>query len=243
VNSALGSTHHSKSQQFENSLYYYVEVNPTSTILLACTLIFVAGNEYSEVSKPSGIMDSMDDFIDMRVLGPLLQKYGNYHPPHLLQKSDVVTHNPRMAHTGLASESLPDEPLEWLNECLGQDDLCGNLGKTSGQNSFLPSRLLDLKPNTVGNLTQGYTQKLQLIDTRHKPIDDGKYVALSHRWASHDDPRLDLTTKTDTLEARMDAIKVERLSETYRFAIDVCHWLGMRYLWIDSFCIIQVRPT
>ncbi|KAH8745682.1 heterokaryon incompatibility protein-domain-containing protein, partial [Diaporthe sp. PMI_573] len=113
------------------------------------------------------------------------------------------------------------------------------MNKPLGQSSFLPSRLLDLGPITTRHLPQGPTQKLHLIDTRQTAIGDSNYVALSHRWASQNDPRLDLTTKSCTLQARMDGIETEKLSKTYRFAVDICHWLGVRYLWIDSFCIIQ----
>jgi hypothetical protein len=185
----------------------------------------------------------MFDYIDMRLLRPQLQSFVDYHPGHAMDKSGPVTYKPHAARTGLASESLPEEPLEWLRECRAHDDLCSEMNKPLGQSSFLPSRLLDLGPITTRHLPQGPTQKLHLIDTRQTAIGDSNYVALSHRWASQNDPRLDLTTKSCTLQARMDGIETEKLSKTYRFAVDICHWLGVRYLWIDSFCIIQVGIT
>ena len=61
------------------------------------------------------------------------------------------------------------------------------------------------------------------------------YVTLSHRWGNHE-----LLTLTKASFAAMSAkIDVAMLSQTSRDAIAITRSLGLRYLWIDSLCIIQ----
>ncbi len=43
----------------------------------------------------------------------------------------------------------------------------------------------------------------------------------------------------DTLEAMMDSISVQSLPKTFLHAITAARRLGVRYLWIDSLCIIE----
>jgi hypothetical protein len=61
------------------------------------------------------------------------------------------------------------------------------------------------------------------------------YVALSHCWGSG----TPLVTTTVTLEDRQTVIQFNELSKTFKDAVNVTRRLGIRYLWIDSLCIIQ----
>ena len=49
------------------------------------------------------------------------------------------------------------------------------------------------------------------------------------------------TAKTTrvTLKDRMRGIRIETLPKSFRDAIMICRALGIRFLWIDSLCIIQ----
>ncbi|KAG4428183.1 hypothetical protein IFR05_016332 [Cadophora sp. M221] len=44
---------------------------------------------------------------------------------------------------------------------------------------------------------------------------------------------------TSNIDAMKRAIDLENLSPTFRDAVAVCRHLGLRYLWIDSLCIVQ----
>lgn len=173
------------------------------------------------------------EYLNWAMLAPHIMPYADYLPNDSLVMSEAVVYKPQNAQVGLASESLPEEPLGWLCDCLNFDEACSEARDIQGIDQFLPSRLLDLTPDS--------SSQPCLIDTRETAIQHPKYVALSHRWpGSHSDPQLELTTTSDTLQIRMNSIDPDKLSKTYRFAIDICRWLGIRYLWIDSFCIIQV---
>lgn len=64
---------------------------------------------------------------------------------------------------------------------------------------------------------------------------EGKYTTLSYCWGKA--PFIQTTTKT--LEARKSCIKWDELPITFRDAIIITRELGIRYIWIDSLCILQ----
>jgi len=61
------------------------------------------------------------------------------------------------------------------------------------------------------------------------------YIALSHCWG----PNQIITTTKATLQSRKAGIDLSMLSQVFRDAILVARRLHIRYLWIDSLCIIQ----
>jgi hypothetical protein len=62
-----------------------------------------------------------------------------------------------------------------------------------------------------------------------------EYSALSHYWETSPI----VITATAKLSDRRTAIPWDILSNTFNKAIIVTHELGMRYIWIDSLCILQ----
>lgn len=50
-----------------------------------------------------------------------------------------------------------------------------------------------------------------------------------------------MTTVTENLGSRMDGFDIWTLPDRYRRAMALCQVMGVRYIWIDSLCIIQVR--
>ena len=60
-------------------------------------------------------------------------------------------------------------------------------------------------------------------------------MALSHCWGKSRHTK----TTTDTLELYRSAIPFASLSQTFKDAVLVTRKLGVRYLWIDSLCIVQ----
>ncbi|KAH8749685.1 heterokaryon incompatibility protein-domain-containing protein, partial [Hyaloscypha sp. PMI_1271] len=96
----------------------------------------------------------------------------------------------------------------------------------------LPHRVLDVKG------VSGDEGIIRLVGTK---IDDGErkgqYVALSHRWPVN--PKEHFVTTRPVLEQRKMMIRVEDMPASYRDAAMVTRRLGVRYLWIDSLCIVQ----
>jgi hypothetical protein len=76
------------------------------------------------------------------------------------------------------------------------------------------------------------TGNIKLWETGFQP---GVYVALSHCWVGRDV----LRTTDRTLESHLAGIPFSSLSPLFRDAVKVCRFYGIRYLWIDSLCIIQ----
>ena len=64
--------------------------------------------------------------------------------------------------------------------------------------------------------------------------ENGRYAALSHRWGSSA-----LTTTLANLQSRKKCIIWAELPKIFQDAIAITRQLGLRYLWIDSLCIIQ----
>lgn len=65
----------------------------------------------------------------------------------------------------------------------------------------------------------------------------GQYAALSHCWGPPS--KRPLTTTRGTLQCRLKDISFESLTKTFQDAVTVTRARGLRYLWIDSLCIIQ----
>ena len=60
-------------------------------------------------------------------------------------------------------------------------------------------------------------------------------MALSYCWGNTNSM---LTTK-NTFEFRKLGMSAQSMPATLRHAIQVCRRLGVKYLWIDSLCILQ----
>jgi hypothetical protein len=95
----------------------------------------------------------------------------------------------------------------------------------------MPSRLIDLGP-------AGSDDNTLLLDCS-TPRLDSKYVALSHRWG---DPKLHtrFCLLHDNLDFyRRNGINFNKLPQTFKDAVKITRALKIRYLWIDSLCIVQ----
>ncbi|KAF8859221.1 HET-domain-containing protein [Acephala macrosclerotiorum] len=63
----------------------------------------------------------------------------------------------------------------------------------------------------------------------------GKYITLNYCWG----PVPHFTTTSSNLADRVQGIRLAELPKTFRDAVITTRTLGVRYLWIDSLCIIQ----
>jgi hypothetical protein len=101
---------------------------------------------------------------------------------------------------------------------------------TSANGAATPSRLLDVGPADTDTLRLCCSNKNKTL----------KYVALSHCWGVLTKPEKRQFCTTDkNIKARQNGFDVSELPKTFRDAVRVAQNLGIRYLWIDSLCIIQ----
>jgi hypothetical protein len=124
-----------------------------------------------------------------------------------------------------AAESSFTQANTWIQECLANHKLCGN-----DEPSALPTRILALgEADAEGN----GELEVRLIES--SPGQTGRYISLSHSWGGEHP----LTTTTATLDQHKAGIPLGSLPATFRDACHIARRLGIRYLWIDSLCIIQ----
>ena len=108
----------------------------------------------------------------------------------------------------------------------------------------MPSRLVDIG-------TDPLNPEPRLIETTTTTAaDDGegnhpqsfRYCALSHMWGDPSvlPPLRTLQSNYDAFRARL---RMQDLPQNFRDAVYVCGALGIRYVWIDSLCIVQDSPA
>ncbi len=109
------------------------------------------------------------------------------------------------------------EIRRWLDECQDKHSSC-----PSRCNHPLPSRVIDLESQTLRLHQSG-------------PDEKGPYATLSYCWGGV----AQLTTTTASLQDHLRSIDPTSLPKTITDAVEVCRAIGLRYLWVDSLCIIQ----
>jgi len=107
-----------------------------------------------------------------------------------------------------------------LDQCCSNHTLC-----CVATGDFLPTRVLDTAglPADIVRLVGGHDASSR------------RYATLSHCWGKAQISRLLADNQTE-LER---GIAIHTLPATFRQAIQVARFLDIRYLWIDSLCIIQ----
>lgn len=90
---------------------------------------------------------------------------------------------------------------------------------------MLPTRVVDV----------GVGSDLRDIRVVHSHGEMGYYMALSHCWGGRITPLL----TTETIQSFNTTLPYSDLPANFQDAITITRELGVRYLWIDSLCIIQ----
>jgi hypothetical protein len=118
-------------------------------------------------------------------------------------------------------ESVANIASHWIKTCEAHHSECFKQASPP-THAKMPTRLLDLgdSNSTTWCIYQTPT---------HVP-----YAALSHRW-SHDTPTLLKSNYQDYYNPQSDSA----LPQNYRDIVSICRAIPIRYLWIDSLCIIQ----
>ena len=113
----------------------------------------------------------------------------------------------------------------WIESCQNGHTLC-RLGEDT---PTLPTRVVD-----VGQADDSTEPSLFVSNGT-----SGIYVALSHCWgkAQPSMPQLKLTSLN--IENMTSIIPIQSMPANFRDAVICTRTLGIRYLWIDSLCILQ----
>ncbi|RGP72370.1 heterokaryon incompatibility [Fusarium longipes] len=114
--------------------------------------------------------------------------------------------------------------MNWVNDCRSHHPECRQLQKDE---IWRPTRLID-----IGNEGDGKWKIVSLPDELESPP---TYMTLSYTWGSAKNFRL---LKTN-LSSFQNGLPITDLPRTFQDACIVAWRFSVRYLWIDSLCIIQ----
>ncbi|PMD32407.1 HET-domain-containing protein [Hyaloscypha variabilis F] len=123
------------------------------------------------------------------------------------------------------SQETVDFVKRELKTCDEGHQLCATYRPKS---LWYPTRLIDLE------VSHGNSEGARVVLTTHAEI-EGPYISLSHCWGSGN--ILKLTEAT--LAQLLARIPISQIPKTFSDAIKFTRALGIRYIWIDSLCIIQ----
>lgn len=144
---------------------------------------------------------------------------------------DVMTSDKFVSHSVAARVSYEPpadihDPImwslakRWYDECRNTHPKCA----ASRNPGFYPTRLVEIMNQ----------ETVRLVETA-AASSIGPYTAFSHCWGQAKTLKL-LQRNKALLEI---GIRVEDLPQSYKEALDVSIKLGIRWIWIDSLCIIQ----
>lgn len=111
---------------------------------------------------------------------------------------------------------------KWIHDCRTTHEACK---RTRGD--WFPTRLLDLENST----------RLRVVETASETPTESEYMTLSHRWSPQPSLLLCKDTKNELLSEQ--GFNTTRLPAAIQDAVTVCRRLGVRYIWVDTLCIVQ----
>ncbi|KAF2035832.1 HET-domain-containing protein [Setomelanomma holmii] len=132
-------------------------------------------------------------------------------------------------HAPPASTSSPQcQTLakQWLHECTQFHERCN----ATVPQAWAPSRVLDVGSNDEDDC------RIWLVMQDRKQYSTEGYATLSHCWGQAQMIQL---TRSNMAEFCHTGIRREALPKTFRDAIEIARYLGIRHLWIDALCIVQ----
>ncbi|RSL91489.1 hypothetical protein CEP52_014236 [Fusarium oligoseptatum] len=131
----------------------------------------------------------------------------------------------------LGSEENYNLMRSWVKECQENHPHC--LGREHGPPK-LPTRVVDVGVASVG--IESHTDTVRILCSQGMRAE---YIALSHCWGG----MIKTVLEESLLAEFQKAILTSSLPRNFRDAIAITRNLGIRYLWIDSLCIIQDSRT
>jgi hypothetical protein len=144
-----------------------------------------------------------------------------------LAKESPIRFGKLLVDPSTASEANFEIARGWLKECVEAHTACSYHQYSAPR--ALPTRLLDIVPSDPSMIPSIRLMNSKIINSTEN------YVALSHCWGG--DILFKLTQAN--YEALISHIRWQDLPANFQDAITITQRLGLRYLWIDSLCIIQ----
>ncbi|KAH7357083.1 heterokaryon incompatibility protein-domain-containing protein [Rhexocercosporidium sp. MPI-PUGE-AT-0058] len=125
----------------------------------------------------------------------------------------------------LSVETCSSTVFDWIKDCRLNHEACT---AEKPEKKELPHRLLDLKQREAASVF--------LVETRdNSACRAERYATLSHCWGK---AHVIQTIKGNLL-LRMQGIDWDSLPKTFQDAVAIVRALSIRFLWIDSLCIVQ----
>jgi serine/threonine protein kinase len=117
--------------------------------------------------------------------------------------------------------------LDWMQTCATHHHFCQPPALESQHAGILPARFLEVHPTDSEEYSGHVVSASNLPSTT-------PYAALSYVW--NDD---DMLLNSDNIDALYSSVPLDALSKPISDAISVTRKLGLRYLWVDTLCIVQ----
>ncbi|KAK5631516.1 hypothetical protein RRF57_007230 [Xylaria bambusicola] len=158
-----------------------------------------------------------------------------YREPTLDSSSDTHEHDFPIGLPRLADASSPvffETLRQWLKDCDDNHPGC-HIALAESTTLRLPTRLID-----VGGKDSPSIRLVETENSRRSQVHQFRYIALSHPWGDKAKHKHYFTTRQN-INNHKAGIDIDVLPNTLKHAIQVTRELGMRYLWIDSLCIVQ----
>ncbi|KAK3934321.1 heterokaryon incompatibility protein 6 [Diplogelasinospora grovesii] len=132
--------------------------------------------------------------------------------------SEIISTRPPNPFAG--SDQAMSQTRKWMHEC---EQKHGSACSPTNYSGRLPRRVIDVSGGA----------ELRLYEASEN--DEGRYAALSYCWGGPQE----FKTTSSTLAERISGFSVGALPLGIQDAVRVTQNLGMRFLWVDSMCIIQ----
>ncbi|KAK8226989.1 heterokaryon incompatibility protein-domain-containing protein [Phyllosticta capitalensis] len=139
---------------------------------------------------------------------------------------DIVKVQRRNFSWDTSREDSIQRSIEWAKDQL-IDQMCPCAARADDWAA--PTRLIDVDPGGMG-------LDVQLRYSASIPQDNLDYAALSYCWGDH---KPECMTTPKTMNQNLLRISWESMPQTFRDTVTFTRGLGLKYLWIDSICIIQ----
>jgi hypothetical protein len=137
---------------------------------------------------------------------------------------------PKLAN--ISSQTYFEILCQWLEDCDNNHAGC-HPEAADVSLARMPTRLIDVEETDSQNVHLVENQHNQISQVQHL-----RYIALSHPWGDRTEHNHYCTTRQNITHHKA-GIDINILPLTFKDAIQVTRKLGVRYLWIDSLCIVQ----
>jgi hypothetical protein len=144
-----------------------------------------------------------------------------YSPSNILSANVLSPFLSPTIHSDPCHPHVVSRIRHWIQSCDSSHEGCrvDNI-------PLLPSRVID----TDGPPSSEFVRLIETSDGQRGP-----YIALSHCWGTSNN----FVTTRSNLEEMKSGFTIDKAPATFRDAVKVSRLLGIRYVWIDSLCIIQ----